>query len=263
MLAIKRDVDDHDDRDEPAMVDDLDDRGPGRAVLRHPGAGAADRRTTSGTGTFDDEPTRAAGRGPVAGVAGGPPAPAVTPMIPAAEDADHAQAASAGPSCTPRRPRTGPARVGCRTTVTAGHLTCAFPSHPAHLAAVRRAVEAFCRDTPLDEPARDELGLVVNEAMANVMRHAYAGATDRPVEVTADRVAGGVRLAIRDWGTAGIPKPTDNPAAADPLLPGGLGLICLQRLTDGATFEPQPDGGMKLVHRPAPRRAGRARPPPP
>ena len=83
--------------------------------------------------------------------------------------------------------------------------------------------------------------------MANVIRHAYAGATDRPVEVTAEHLGPGVRIAIRDWGNGRVPKPTDNPAAADPLQPGGLGLICLRRLTDGATFEPQPDGGMRLT----------------
>jgi anti-sigma regulatory factor (Ser/Thr protein kinase) len=126
-------------------------------------------------------------------------------------------------------------------------LTCAFPSHPAHLGTVRRAIEAFCRRTKLGEPACDELGLVVNEAMANVIRHAYAGATDRPIEVTVEKLGDGVRIAIRDWGNGRVPKPTDNPAAADPLMPGGLGLICLRRLTDDARFEPQPDGGMKLI----------------
>ncbi len=135
----------------------------------------------------------------------------------------------------------------CRITPADGRLTCAFPSHPAHLGEVRRAVEAFCRATALDAAACDELGLVVNEALANVMRHAYAGATDRPVEVTVDRQGPGVRIAIRDWGTGRVPKPSDNPATADPLLPGGLGLICLRRLTDDAHFDPQPDGGMKLV----------------
>ena len=142
-------------------------------------------------------------------------------------------------------PPAAPAAVRYRTA--ADRLTCTFPSHPAHLAAVRRAVEAFCRGTSLDDPACDELGLVVNEAMANVIRHAYAGATDRPIEVTAERHGQGVRIAIRDWGNGRVPKPGDNPAAADPLMPGGLGLICLRRLTDDATFEPQPDGGMKLV----------------
>ena len=132
-------------------------------------------------------------------------------------------------------------------SATADHLSCAFDSNPAHLAGVRRAVEAFCRATELDTAACDELGLVVNEALANVIRHAYAGATDRPVTVTGDRHGRGVRLTIRDWGIGRVPKATDNPAAADPLLPGGLGLICLKRLTDGATFEPQPDGGMALT----------------
>jgi len=143
----------------------------------------------------------------------------------------------------PVEPDPGP--VVCRKT--GDHLTWAFPSHPARLADVRRAVEAFCRSTPLDEPACDEMGLVVNEALANVIRHAYAGATNRPIEVTAERHGDGVRLSIRDWGNGRVPKPTDNPAAADPLMPGGLGLICLRQLTDDATFEPQPDGGMKLV----------------
>ena len=132
-------------------------------------------------------------------------------------------------------------------TVTADRLACAFDSHPAHLAAVRRAVEAFCRTTDLDDAACDELGLVVNEALANVIRHAYAGATDRPVAVTVDRHGRGVRVAIRDWGVGRVPKSTDNPAAADPLKPGGLGLICLKQLTDHVHFEPATDGGMTLV----------------
>ena len=131
--------------------------------------------------------------------------------------------------------------------VTPDRLTCAFPSDTAHLAPVRRAFEAFCRTTSLDGPACDELGLVVNEAIANVIRHAYAGATDRPVELTVDHHGPGVRVVIRDWGSGVIPKPTDNPAAADPLMPGGLGLICLRQLTDHTSFEPQPDGGMELV----------------
>ena len=132
-------------------------------------------------------------------------------------------------------------------SATPDRLSCAFPSDPAHLAAVRRAIEAFCRSTDLDTAACDELGLVVNEAIANVIRHAYAGATDRPVAVTVDRHGRGVRIAIRDWGIGRVPKPTDNPAAADPLKPGGLGLICLRQLTDDVRFEPAADGGMLLT----------------
>jgi serine/threonine-protein kinase RsbW len=132
-------------------------------------------------------------------------------------------------------------------SVTPDRLACAFRSDPAHLAAVRRAAEAFCATTPLDAAARNELGLVVNEAIANVIRHAYHGATDQPIELTVERHGTGVRVTLRDWGNGVIPDPSHNPACADPLLPGGLGLICLRSLTDDARFEPQPDGGMKLV----------------
>jgi anti-sigma regulatory factor (Ser/Thr protein kinase) len=134
-----------------------------------------------------------------------------------------------------------------------GRLVLNVTSDPANLAPVRRACEAFCRSHGLDEGGTADVGLCVNEAMANVTRHAYGGATDRPVVVTADpldgtggNAGGGVRVTIRDWGT-GV-NPLSLPARQrDPLQPGGLGLICLRQLVDVARFEPQPDGGMLLV----------------
>ena len=132
-------------------------------------------------------------------------------------------------------------------------------SDPANLAPVRRACEAFCRGQGLDEAACADVGLCVNEAMANVTRHAYGGATDRPVSVTAEALdAGGapvtdenpaaarsVRVTLRDWGS-GVNPLTVPERERDPLSPGGLGLICLRQLTDAVAFEPQPDG-MRLV----------------
>jgi anti-sigma regulatory factor (Ser/Thr protein kinase) len=81
--------------------------------------------------------------------------------------------------------------------------------------------------------------------MANVTRHAYGGATDRPVEISGDVETDahsvGVRIAIRDWGN-GV-NPADLPGKAlVPEMPGGLGLICLRRLLDEVTYTPQADG---------------------
>jgi anti-sigma regulatory factor (Ser/Thr protein kinase) len=116
-----------------------------------------------------------------------------------------------------------------------------FQSRPANLSRARKAIEKFCETTPLDQPARDEIGLVVNEALANVMRHAYENAHDQPIEMRVEPYHAGICLKIRDWGngkdpTEGFKKPKD------PLVPGGLGLICLQKLTDGIKFTPQHDG---------------------
>ena len=128
-------------------------------------------------------------------------------------------------------------------------------SDPANLAPVRRACEAFCRSQGLDEAAINDIGLCVNEAMANITRHAYGGATDKPVVVTAEAIGGGgdgqagrpgVRITLRDWGS-GVNPLAQAPRERDPMRPGGLGLVCLRQLLDDARFEPQPDGGMLLT----------------
>jgi len=114
-------------------------------------------------------------------------------------------------------------------------------SDPANLAGTRQAIEALCAENGLDKKSCDEVGLCVNEARANVMRHAYEGATDKPIEVAADAGNGAVRIAIRDWGN-GV-NPLDRPLPPpNPLKPGGLGMVCLRQMMDELTFTPQRDG---------------------
>jgi anti-sigma regulatory factor (Ser/Thr protein kinase) len=138
-------------------------------------------------------------------------------------------------------------------------------SDPAALAGVRRTVEAFARSAGFGSRATGDIGLCVNEALANVIRHAYRGRVDGPIVVTADcregtgcsdggdgageHTGGGgadcggprLRVTIRDWGSG------MNPSALlgrepDPQTPGGLGLVCLRQLMDSVEFAPQPDG---------------------
>jgi serine/threonine-protein kinase RsbW len=117
-------------------------------------------------------------------------------------------------------------------------------SNPAAIAGVRRRVEALARQV-LAEPAVGEVGLCLNEALANVMRHAYEGATDRPIVVTAELDGESLSIAIRDWGN-GV-NPLDLPVEHyNPLAPGGVGMLCLRKLMDGVEFLPQ-ERGMLLV----------------
>ena len=115
-------------------------------------------------------------------------------------------------------------------------------SDPVHLATVRRALEAFCLDWGLGEAAAGDVGLVVNEAMANITRHAYAGATDKPVSVTGkwDPAKESVTIVLRDWGSGF--NPVSVQPKRDPTQPGGLGLICIRCLMDEVDYAPQPDG---------------------
>jgi serine/threonine-protein kinase RsbW len=114
-------------------------------------------------------------------------------------------------------------------------------SHPANLAEARRAVEAFAGKYGFDEAATGDIGLVVNEALANVIRHAYRGVTDRPIIIRAEAADDTLKISIRDWGN-GVNPQDQPPREHDPLTPGGVGMICLRRLMDEVVFTRQPDG---------------------
>lgn len=122
-----------------------------------------------------------------------------------------------------------------------GALLVKTKSNTAELAPVRRQIEAFCHSIGFDDRAVGEIGLCVNEAMANIIRHAYAGQDEQPIEITASVADGTFMVSLRDWGK-GL-KPGPMPAEkVDPLKPGGLGLICLGRLMDKVAFTPQQPG---------------------
>jgi serine/threonine-protein kinase RsbW len=121
-------------------------------------------------------------------------------------------------------------------------------SDPANLAPVRHEVEAFSRACGFNEAARGEIVLCVNEAMTNITRHAYDGATDQPIELSATFADGVLRVTLRDWG-AGVNPPRACDAHHDPLRPGGVGMLCLNQLMDRIAFMPQPDGMLLVMER--------------
>ncbi len=120
-----------------------------------------------------------------------------------------------------------------------GRMLMKMLSHPATLAPMRVAFEAFAEKAGFDSADRGQIILVVNEALANVMRHAYNGATDKPIELSAEDTGGAIKIDIRDWGNGKSPEPRHK---HDPETPGGLGMVCLKQFMTQVTFMPQPDG---------------------
>lgn len=121
-------------------------------------------------------------------------------------------------------------------------------SHPANLAAVRRGVEALAGEYGFDTKSREEIGLCVNEALANVIRHAYHGAADQPIVIKATCLDQAMQITIRDWGDGA--NPLVQPAGEyNPLKGGGVGLICLKGLMDKIVFSSQRDGMLLTMTR--------------
>ena len=130
-----------------------------------------------------------------------------------------------------------------------------FPADTIYVAAVRRFIEHIAQHRGFDEAGVMAVGLCLNEAVANIIRHAYSCESQKPIRITVEFAeekskAGNVapsamRISLRDWGAGLHPSQTQN-SPRDPLEPGGLGLICLHKLMDQVTYTPQVDG-MLLV----------------
>jgi anti-sigma regulatory factor (Ser/Thr protein kinase) len=137
-------------------------------------------------------------------------------------------------------------------------------SDPSALRPARLALERYAHDAGMPDAQVEEVGLVLNEALANVIRHGYGGAVDKPILLTfAVRESGGaceLEVQIRDWAKPFDPEklPKDPPPVdPDHIQPGGLGLLCMRRMMDRVAFVPQSDGMLLIMsknitaHRPS------------
>jgi len=110
-----------------------------------------------------------------------------------------------------------------------------LPSDPEILCVVRSAVMRLAEE--LGFPAEDCRGLTraVDEALANIIRHAYDGRPGQPIELLCRRLqdrAGnkeraGLEIVLVDHGTAADRKKLCG-RSLDDVRPGGLGLHFIQ-----------------------------------
>ncbi len=116
-----------------------------------------------------------------------------------------------------------------------------FGTDPANLATVRRAVQDAISDLGLDQRTRQALVLVVDEACANVIRHAYGGCPDGRAVLDLSIEGGELLIRLRDWA------PTVNPDCVQPKAlgecrAGGFGVALINEVMDGWRLAPGPHG---------------------
>ena len=116
-----------------------------------------------------------------------------------------------------------------------------------HLRLVWQAGETMLESVPFrDDPegTRYNVLLAVQEMLTNVLRHGYAGADERPVEVRFEATDRGFSAEIRDDGPPFDPVATDVTAidcaadAADsmPAESGGYGILIAKMVMDGLDY---------------------------
>jgi len=115
----------------------------------------------------------------------------------------------------------------------------AIPAEERHLALIGAVVRHFCEPlTGFGEDDRYNLELAVDEAVANVIEHAYAAgmpAEIRRVEITLKADGNRVTVEVRDWGKSFSPEAVPAPDL-DQAQEHGYGLFLMRSLVDGLEF---------------------------
>jgi len=125
-----------------------------------------------------------------------------------------------------------------------------FSSSPTLLPVVRAAVEKMCQLLGLDDESTGGVVLSVDEALANIIRHAYGDDHDQPIEVDLLPMAGDdgrrLKICLADRGPGVDPARIKSRDLSE-VRPGGLGVHIIQEHMDEVEFRAREGGGTRLV----------------
>lgn len=103
-----------------------------------------------------------------------------------------------------------------------------------NLRRARDFVREFCRDL-LDEDGAGQLDLAVNEAVSNIMKHAYHGRSDQQIHVEAEAFPGHVAIRLHHLGDPFKPS-TAPPPALDGSRESGFGAYIITKCVDEVRY---------------------------
>lgn len=126
----------------------------------------------------------------------------------------------------------------------------AIVSCPAYLPIVRAAVEQLCRLVGFDTQGAGSVALAVDEALANVIKHAYHGREDGPIDVTLTPLVGsdktqGLEVVVQDRGRVVATESIRSRDLSD-VRPGGLGVHIMNCCMNTVEYSHPPEGGTRL-----------------
>ena len=123
-------------------------------------------------------------------------------------------------------------------------------SCPGHLPIVRAALSKTCELIGFDEECCGAIILAADEALTNIIRHAYHGREDQPIKIEFNPLDEpeneGVVIRIRDFGMQVDPSKIKS-RDLDDVRPGGLGVHIMNECMDDVRFAPCDDGGTVLI----------------
>jgi anti-sigma regulatory factor (Ser/Thr protein kinase) len=130
-------------------------------------------------------------------------------------------------------------------TVAAGRrclqMKFAIPSDPRYLPVVRGAIGPLAAAIGWDESECRAIALALDEALANVIRHAYHERPDGLIDLECRETEDGLEVTLLDNGDA----PDRSKICAREIgcdRPGGLGTHIIKQVMDSVSYEASPNG---------------------
>ncbi len=114
-----------------------------------------------------------------------------------------------------------------------------FTSDPRLLGMMRAIVERWCLSAHLPEPVARQVTLAVDEAITNVIRHAYQSQPGQPILAVFSRDARGLTFILEDSG-APVDLSSICKHPPDELRSGGRGTHFIREIMDEMEYQTLP-----------------------
>jgi serine/threonine-protein kinase RsbW len=121
------------------------------------------------------------------------------------------------------------------------------PCKAEYVRTVRTLVADIADTIPLPVSAIEEVKVAASEAVANIVRHAYADPEHvGPIFVTCSRTGKKLVVEIVDWGVGFNIPPARTPGEPDISREGGYGIILIRSLMDSVEYWSEPNVGTRI-----------------
>lgn len=120
-----------------------------------------------------------------------------------------------------------------------------IPSRPVFIKKTRQVIDEICARSGFSEKKTQELKLAINEAIANIIQHAYENDPDQTIYLYFLILPERVEVILRDFGK----KPQNgNPKSRslDDLKDKGLGIFFMEKYVDFMNFSFSDEVGNQL-----------------
>ncbi len=131
----------------------------------------------------------------------------------------------------------------------AQHYQLDIQSDFSNLATVAEFITNAAADWELDDRTTYNIQMAVDEAVTNVIEHAYRGRSDGSILISCDIRGNEFIVEIQDFGTPFDPKKVAKPQVKGPLSErtvGGLGIYFMKKLMDRVDFSSGAKSGNRV-----------------